>query len=120
MAAVAEDYTVADDERLARLEERMSGLSGDIKDLKEINHSTSESLKKLVILEERHRTSDEAIVRIFTAIEKNSGRITAIELKMPTLSLASSWVFKAVLAIMAVTGITYIVTILKSVGMSKP
>lgn len=121
MAAIAEDEVMAgSDERLATLEERMSNLSGDIRDLKEINHSTSESLKKLVILEERHRTSDVAIGRIFAIIEKNSERLDVIELQIPNLSLASSWVFRAVLAIMALTGITYIVTILKSVGMNKP
>lgn len=104
------------DERLARLEERLSNLSGDMLDLKETNRSTADSLKKLVILEERHRSSDEAIQRMFSVIDENSKRIAALELQMPNLSLASSWVFRAVLVIMSLTGISYIVTLLKSLG----
>lgn len=112
---VTEDEAVSD-ERLARLEERISGLSDDMSDLKQSNRSIAESLKVLAVLEERHRTSDEAIKRMFGVIEKNSGRIDAIELKIPNLSLASSWVFRAVLAIMAFTGITYLAMVLKGAG----
>lgn len=109
---VTEDGIVPD-ERLARLEEKIHNLSEDMHDLKQSNRSIAESLKVLAILEERHRTSDEAIKRMFEAIEKNSGRIESIELQMPNLSLASSWVFRAVLAIMALTGITYLTMVLK-------
>lgn len=119
------EYTVTEeepvsgsDERLARLEERMSGLSEDMSDLKQSNRSIAESLKMLAILEERHRTSDEAMKRIFEIIEKNMAKIEAIEIQMPNLSLASSWVFRAVLAIMALTGITYLTMILR--GAVKP
>lgn len=115
MGHTTEDEIVSD-ERLARLEERMSGLSEDMSDLKKSNRSIAESLGKLAILEERHRTSDEAIKRIFEVIEKNSARIEAIELQMPNLSLASSWVFRAVLFIMALTGLTYLTMIIKGAG----
>ena len=53
---------------------------------------------------------------IFETIEKNSARLGAIELQMPNLSLASSWVFRAVLFIMALTGLTYLTMIIKGVG----
>lgn len=117
MAAVAEDEIVAEsDERLARLEERVLGIADDMSDLKLSNRSMAESLKILAILEERHRTSDEAMKRMFEAIDANAKRIESLELQMPNLSLASSWVFRAVLAIMALTGITYLATVIKGIG----
>ena len=112
---VTEDETVSD-ERLIRLEEKLHGITEDVADMKESNRSIAESLRKLAVLEDRHRTSDETMKRMFGAIEKNSQRISGIELQMPNLSLASSWVFRAVLVVMSLTGITYVVTILKGIG----
>lgn len=111
------------DERLAKVEERVLGISGDVADLKAAIHSIAESLRTLAVLEERHRNTDEAVKRGFEAVNRNStridmvaSRVEAIEIQMPNLSLASSWVFRAVLVVMSLTGITYIVTLLKSVG----
>ncbi len=112
---VTED-TELSDARLARLEVRLSGLAEDMSDLKASSRDIAESLRLLSVLEERHRTADEAIKRSFMAIEKNTGRIEAIELQMPNITLASSWVFRAVLVVMSLTGITYVVTILKGIG----
>lgn len=115
---VTEDEIVSD-ERLARLEEKLHGLSEDMSDLKQSNRSIADSLKMLAILEERHRTSDEAIKRMFNVIEINSARIEKIEIQMPNISLASSWVFRAVLFIMALTGLTYLTMVIKG-GVGKP
>ena len=102
------------DERLARVEERVSGLSDDMSDLKKSLYSISESLKILAVLEERHRSADEALGRIFTTIEKNTEKIKNIEILLPNMSLASSWVFKAAVAIVAFTGFTYIATAIRT------
>lgn len=111
------------DERLAKMEERISGVSNDVKDLKEAISGIAEVLRMLAVLEERHRGTDEAIKRAFDGVEKIgnridkvSARVEAIEVQMPNLSLASSWVFRAVLVVMSLTGITYMVTLLKSIG----
>lgn len=111
------------DERLAKVEERISGVSADVADLKEAINGIAEVLRMLAVLEERHRGTDEAIKRAFSGVEKIGiridklvERVEKIEIQMPNLSLASSWVFRAVLVVLSLTGITYIVTLLKSVG----
>lgn len=111
------------DERLAKVEERISGVSADVADLKEAINGIAEVLRMLAVLEERHRGTDEAIKRAFSGVEKIGiridklvERVEKIEVQMPNLSLASSWVFRAVLVVMSLTGITYIVTLIKSVG----
>lgn len=110
------------DERLAKVEERILGISGDVADLKAAIHSIAESLRTLAVLEERHRSTDEAVKRGFEAVDRNSARIDrlasrveAIEVQMPNLSLASSWVFRAVLVVMSLTGVTYVVSLIKGV-----
>lgn len=114
-STVTEDMELSD-ARLARLEVRLSGLAEDMSDLKASSRDIAESLKLLAVLEERHRTADEAMKRLFTAIEKNANRIAALELQMPSVSLASSWVFRAVLFVMALTGVTYITMVIKGIG----
>lgn len=92
------------EERLIRVEEGLKTLVADLNDIKITLRDIASSLKSLAVLEEKHNNVAEAIKRAFKAIEKNEGRIDAIEKALPNLVLASSWVFKAVVFAMIILG----------------
>jgi len=101
------------DERLTRVEERLSGIVEDVSDMKSAVKDIAASLKLLTILEERHRTMDDSIKRAFTVIETNIKRLDLIEITLPNLSLASSWVFRAMIMIVGLLGTSFIVMLIK-------
>jgi chromosome segregation ATPase len=92
------------EERLIRVEEKLASVSEDLSDIKSALKDIASSLKTLAVLEEKHNNVAEALKRAFRQIERNEGRIDKLESAMPNVVLASGWVFKAVLAVMALLG----------------
>ena len=101
------------DERLTRVEEGLKTVAKDTGDIKLALRDIAQSLSKLAVLEEKHNNVAEALKRVFNAIEKNEKRIEVIEKALPNLTLASSWVFKAVLFVMATLGLAALAVVLK-------
>ena len=92
------------DERLIRVEEGLRTVGDDLSEIKHAMKDIACSMKTLAVLEEKHSTVMEAVKRAFKSIEKSELRIEAIEKAMPILVLTSGWVFKAILAVMAILG----------------
>lgn len=64
-------------------------------------NDVSESMKQLVILEQKHIETREALGRAFQSISAHDQRITKIEAELPTLTLTRGWVISAVIGIIA-------------------
>jgi hypothetical protein len=92
-------------ERLATVESTTSNISNDMIEVKESLKEIASSLKTLAVLEVKHAHTAESLTRAFTEIDKLQLRCKAIEDKLPTLVLASSWVFKAVLGVLGLLGV---------------
>ena len=101
------------EDRLIRVEEGLKTVSEDLSDIKSALKDIASSLKTLAVLEEKHNSTAEAVKRAFKTIKKNTERIDSIERALPNLIVASSWVFRAVIYVMALLGISAVGTILK-------
>lgn len=101
------------EERLIRVEEGLKTVGSDLGEIKTALVDIASSMKMLAVLEEKHTHVKESLVRSFQSIEKMNERVERIERALPNLILASSWVFKAVIAIMALLGTGALMTILK-------
>lgn len=100
-----------DDGRLMVMEERMKTIAQDMTDMKTTMKDIAASLSTLAVLEVRHNTTADSLNRAFRAIDVNTKRLETIEKALPNINLASSWVFKAVVGIIAV-GTSAIVSLL--------
>ncbi len=90
------------EERLIRVEEKLASVSDDLSDIKGALKDIAASLRTLAVLEEKHNNVAEALKRAFRQIEKSETRLDVLEGAMPTVILASGWVFKAMLAVMGI------------------
>ena len=77
--------------RLQKLENGHDMLSRDYSRLNDAIVKISESLMALVVIEEQNKSIMQCIERQSTTIEKNDGRIDAIELQMPQLIESRQW-----------------------------
>lgn len=94
---------MSDDEgRLMVMEERIKTIAQDMTDMKTSMRDIAASLSTLAVLEVRHNTTSDSLNRAFKAIGVNTERITTIEKALPNINLASSWVFKAVVGVIAI------------------
>ncbi len=91
-------------ERLATVEVQTGNISKDMSDIKESLKEISSSLKTLAVLEEKHANTAESLKRAFTEIGKLQTKLADIEKKLPTLVMASHWVFKAILGVLGLLG----------------
>lgn len=87
--------------RLMVVEEQIKTIAKDMNDMKITMADMAKSLSTLAVLEVRHNTTAESLNRAFKAIERNDNRLSDIERALPNLSLASSWVFKAIVGSIA-------------------
>lgn len=130
---------------MADMEYRLSRLESDQGDLKDAVQSINESLQALVRLEERHAETREALSRAFGEIKENSNmiravemvthqspchtvsghaveikkidsRLTAVELAIPGLVEARSWVVKAILGLVFVVGVSVVGLVINTAG----
>ena len=62
----------------------------------------SESLRRLVALEERHAETREGLVRINTRIDDHEDRIRVVEGELPTMRLTRQWVIAGVVGVWGV------------------
>jgi len=92
------------EERLIRVEEGLKSVGDDLGEIKTAMKDIAASMRTLAVLEEKHSSITEALRRAFKQLEKYDGRIEAIEKAMPILVLASGWIFKAILTVMAILG----------------
>lgn len=103
------------EERLIRVEEGLKAVSGDLFEIKEALRDIAVSLKTLAVLEERHNAVTDALKRAFKHIRKNTERLDSVEKALPNLVMASGWVFKAVIYVMAALGLGAMGTIIRGV-----
>ena len=107
------------DERLRRVEVDQSEMREVITSLRESQQSISNSLERLVRLEEQHVETREALSRAFAAIEKlamNSHeiklqipsslepRLRAVEMQMPGLLELRRWLVAGVMSVVGLIG----------------
>lgn len=71
------------DERLRRVEQEQGEMREVIMSLKESQQSISNSLERLVRLEERHIETREALSRAFAQIERHAQMIHEVRLRIP-------------------------------------
>lgn len=64
----------------------------------------SDDMSQLILLEQKHIETREAIARAFKQLELQELRIRAIEEELPTLKLARGWVIAGTLGTVAVVG----------------
>lgn len=72
------------DERLRRVEQGQGEMREVILSLKDSQHAISNSLERLVRLEEQHVANREAIARAFSAIEKIATGMHGLRMQVPT------------------------------------
>jgi len=101
------------EERLIRVEEGLKTVSEDLGEIKSALKDIASSLKTLAVLEEKHNIVSVSVKRAFKRIDRLCERVEAIEKAMPNLILASSWVFKAAISVMAVLGVAAAGTVVR-------
>lgn len=99
--------------RLIRVEEGLKMVSEDLGEIKSALKDIATSLRTLAVLEEKHNSVEQSVKRAFKRIDKVAERLEAIEKTMPNLVLASSWVFKAAMSVMAVLGVAAAGTVVR-------
>lgn len=90
--------------RLLVLEEQIKNIGRDVIDVKATMTEIAKSLAALAVLEVRHNNTADSLSRAFRAIEHNNERLDKIEKTLPNLTLATSWVFKGVIATVSIIG----------------
>lgn len=63
--------------------------------------TVSKSMQQLVILEQKHIETREALGRAFDNIEDHDARIKKIEIELPTLTLTRGWILSGVITIVS-------------------
>lgn len=71
------------EDRLRRVEQEQADMREVLGALKESQQAISNSLERLVRLEERHIETRDALTRAFAAIDKNGGSLHSIRLAIP-------------------------------------
>lgn len=107
------------DERLRRVEQEQGELREVIFSLRESQQAISNSLERLVRLEERHIETRESLSRAFAQIERHAqvihemhmaipanleGRLRQIETSMPGLIEMRRWMTAGVLSVVGLVG----------------
>lgn len=67
--------------------------------------SISDNMGKLVLLEQKHMETREALARAFKTIEALDVRVKAMEDELPTLKMTRGWVIAGTLGTISVVGI---------------
>lgn len=116
------------DSRLARVEQEQAEMREVIISLRESQQSISNSLERLVRLEERHIETREALGRAFSSIEKHAEtlhdikmqipmnlepRLRSLETQMPGLTELRRWVVAGVMSVVGLIGCGIIGLVIK-------
>lgn len=81
---------------------RMEGAIGEIRDAVKI---IAPAIVQLATLEAKHMATRESIGRAFQEIDELGIRVTLVERDMPVVKLVSSWVQRAVVAVLGIVGL---------------
>ena len=76
-------------------------------------NSVSDSMQKLVVLEQKHIETRESIDRAFKMLHTIDKRVVAVESEIPTLKLVRGWVITGTIGILSLVGIAVFQIILK-------
>lgn len=77
--------------RLTAIENSVSAIAGN--------------MSQLILLEQKHLETREALARAFKHIDAHDVRLVAIEVELPTLKLARGWVIAGTIGTLAMVGI---------------
>lgn len=91
--------------RMARIEVQLGYVVDEQRRTNGVLEDIGDALRQFAVLESKQHEDRRAIERAFSEIDKTNKRVTAIEQEMPMVKLASGWVFKAVLGVLAVLGV---------------
>jgi hypothetical protein len=90
-----------EEENIGVITYRLGAIENTINDV-------SESMKQLVILEQKHIETREALQRAFQSISTHDQRITKIEAELPTLTLTRGWVISAAIGIITLATLAFV------------
>jgi len=100
---------------------RMKMLNRDINEIKRSISKMADAIKTLAVLEQKHYGLSEAVKRAHERIDHQGkvtvgldGRLRLIEVEIPVVRLASGWVFKAALGVLALLGAAALAVIIQS------
>jgi len=85
--------------KIAAMEATQQAMGADVREIKGTMKGIAISLRQLAVLAAKHEAVAEALMRAFTRLDDHDARIRAIEDALPSIKMASGWVFKAALGI---------------------
>lgn len=106
--------------RIALIEREQEDFRNVLRDLRDISRVQSESLQKLVVLEERHHESRESLARAFGVIKEHEERLQVIERELPPLHETRRWIISGVLGVLAVVGLAMLAMVVIKPASSMP
>ena len=83
------------------LNDRLQALHKDVSDVKTALNTLTDAITKLALIEERQSTTNTALGRAFTALEKLEDRIAILERENPINKRNSMWIERVIIAAMA-------------------
>jgi len=103
------------EQKMTTLYQRVENIAESQVEMKSALKDIAASLKSLTRLEVEHNESRSAIKRAFTRIDDHETRVRDMEDAMPTIKLATGWIFKAVIGVLSILGFVAITVILRGV-----
>jgi len=88
--------------RLGAIENELGHLTTEVTEIKGFMKQITDVLTNLAVLESKHTELHNATSRAFNTIENLTGRVSVIEKEIPTLKLASNWVFRSVVYLVGI------------------
>jgi septal ring factor EnvC (AmiA/AmiB activator) len=100
---------------IAALKQQVNGIAESQNEMKYALRDIAKSLKSLTVLEQQHSETQGALKRAFNRIDDQEGRLRDIEKDMPTMKLASGWIFKFALAVLGILGTVAVGVVAKGI-----
>lgn len=97
----------------AVLDVRVTNLERVVERVSAALASIDESLKTLTRLDVKHDETRTGLVRAFTQLEDHEERMRQIEMEMPTVKQARSWIFSGAMGIVGMVGMAVVYLVLK-------
>jgi hypothetical protein len=101
------------EQEIAALKQQVQSIANGQDEMKTALKDISSSLKALTRLELQHNESQQAIKRAFARIDDHEDRVREIEKAIPTIKLATGWVFKASLGVLGILGTVAVMVVVR-------
>jgi len=101
---------------------RLKILSKDVSDIKKSISQMADAITTMAVLEQKHYGLSEAVKRAHSRIDAAEAktealdeRLRLIEVELPVVRMASGWVFKAALGVLAILGTAALAVIIAAI-----